>query len=790
MNKQRAPWATVSAAALAAAILAILSTTAATQQMPLPPPSPLQRRHHPLPPPVLLPLAVSVKSIAVSALIRDGVAETSVSHVFANQGSAPAEGDFVFPIPAGASVSSFAMYDGEKKLEALLLDKNEATMAYEEIVRRRRDPALLTFQGRAALRARVFPIAPGSERRLTLKLVTVLPRENDAKKYAWTLAGPFLPGGAGRPEVSVRVEVTSTNGAIGNVYSPTHDVAVRRDSDRRRVVATWASTSKNSDNDEFALFVAPQGGASPVALSVLTYNAALPQVASLGGGVEQSGYFLVVASPTLADPGKAALSRRVVYVMDRSGSMAGKKIEQARGALRIALGRLRPQDRFNLLTFSDRVEPFAPAPLAASPDNLKRALTFVDDIVADGGTNIAGALKAGLAQFPEKASNNTLLFFTDGLPTVGDTNRDRIVRDAMVQNDKKTRTFVFGVGYDVDVPFLDRVGQGLRGDADYVRPDEDIEVKVSRFVAKTAAPVLENLKLSIAGARAGEVYPRPGDLPDLFAGSQLVLVGRYTGASGAAATITLTGEANNKPQTYTLGATFPAVAKNADFLPRLWATRKIGTLMDEVRLKPGGAAQKEIIDQIIALSREFGVLTPYTALFVPEPGTNVPVPRSPRPVPDRDVFQDRIGGFAAAPAASTGEAAVDASQSARAQRSQNQVGNVFALSAKASRGRREDEARAQRIQNVGSRTFYQVGPVWTDATFDAKKQATLIKIKLYSPAYFALTRRSADLAKWAALGEQVIIAASATQAVQFGPDGRETLTDAEVTALGGPPLRQ
>lgn len=824
------PAGALALAGIAAAVTTTRSTspaeaaTAATTQVrrepptgrpvPLPRPvPPFERR--PLPPPLPFDRGVVVKEVLVNADVRDGVAETTVTHLFENRTDRPQEGDFVFPIPPGATVSSFAMYDGETRLDAKLLDQETATSTYEEIVRRQRDPALLTYAGRGALRARVFPIAPHQTRKLTLKLATVLPREGDAKKYAWTLAGPYLPGSQAPERVSVRVNVVSAQGGIGNVYSPTHEVGLRRDSNQR-VVATWASDKKKgeqtalSENPEFALYVAPNNREN-VALSVLTYNAALPQVASLGGGARQSGYFLVVASPAIASASaeRSALPRRVIAVFDRSGSMQGKKIEQAKASLRFALGRLRPQDTFNVITFSDRVENFAPRPVAATPDNLKRADAFVDDIIADGGTNIDAALREGLAQFPERGSGNTLLFMTDGLPTVGNTDRDAIVRKAVETNGRKARVFAFGVGYDVDVPFLDRVGQSLRGDADYVRPDEDIEVKVSRFVAKTSAPVLENLKLNVAGVNAGEIYPRPGDLPDLFAGSQLVLVGRYTGGSGAQpGRITLTGEANGQPQTYSLAARFPAVDTDSDFLPRLWATRKIGYLLDEVRLRENSPSKQEVVQQIIALSKEFGVLTPYTAMFVPEPGTEIQTANG-----NVLMFRDRArvtpggagrgglggggGGFggggaaapsvtsAAVPASRSGESAVNASQGARASRVAGQVGNAQVYAGKAGAERARDESLARRVQNVAARTFFQVGANWTDATYDAKKQTQVVKVKLYSPAYFALTRRNADLAKWAALGPQVLVRANATQAIQFGDDGKEALTEAEVKALAG-----
>ena len=355
---------------------------------------------------------------------------------------------------------------------------------------------------------------------------------------------------------------------------------------------------------------------------------------------------------------------------------------------------------------------------------------------------------------------------------------------------------------------MDNVSTALRGDADYVRPDENIEVKTSRFVAKTRAPVLENLKIAISGANIGEIYPKAADIPDIFAGGQLVLVGRYTGASDHAK-ITLTGDANGKPQTYDIGGNFPAVDTKSDFLPRLWATRKIGYLMDEARLRTDDAAKKEIVEQVVALSREFGVLTPYTALFVPEPETdNRLVPLAVADATVRlekdqsvtvfsrkatDAFgstsRDR-GGFGGGNSLQldkvrSGEAAVNTSQASRSQRNAAQYGNAQYYAVQAGAGRQSSENLARRVQNVASRTFYQIGTVWTDSAYDTKKQKEVVKVKLYSNAYFALTKRNANLAKWASLGENVLVAANAKQAVQFGETGKDTLTESEITVLAG-----
>lgn len=741
----------------------------------LPPPFP----QRPVPP-------VTVSQVGLQAELDASIATVEVTYTLKNTGPAQGEADFVFPIPSGASVREFALYDGAQKLEARLLDKNEATRVYEEIVRQRRDPALLSYVGQSVLRARVFPVPAGGERRVTLKLVVVLAREGGLSQFTWALAGPHLPGGIRPGAVTVRLTARGTS----SLYSPTHDLKLTTlESKTPTLIAEWSSTGNEaalSEHPELSVYLGRKDERA-VALSLLAYNASLPQVATIGGGIAQSGYFLVTATPNLPKPALKDLPpRRVVLVMDRSGSMQGKKIEQARSALKFAVGKLRPQDHFNIVTFSEKVELFAPEPVLATPENLTRAEAFISEIVADSGTNINDALVTGLKQFPERGSGNRLLFFTDGLPTVGVKEHKAILTNALAACQSRARCFVFGVGYDVDVPFLDRVASKLQGDADYVRPDEDIEVKTSQFVAKTSNAVLENLKVRIEGVRAGELYPRPDALPDLFEGGQLVLVGRYTGQGTSR--ITLTGEVLGKPQSFTLETKLAPVATEASFLPRLWASRKIGHLLDEIRDETDPARKKEIEEQVIALSKEFGILTPYTALFVPEPGTeglsfDLSGRRVPGALPPGASGGFAGGGFATKSELRTGESAVNLSQSARGGRAQNQAGNLAAITLQSGVERKRAEAQLQKIQYAGNRAFYQRGVAWEDGTYDPKKQTELVKIKLYSDAYFALVRRSPDWAKWAAVGQSVLVVANSRQAIQFGEEGKEKLTEKELGAL-------
>src|SRR5205823_3187006 len=201
----------------------------------------------------------------------------------------------------------------------------------------------------------------------------------------------------------------------------------------------------------------------------------------------------------------------------------GPKIEQARGALRYVLENLNGDDRFGLITFNSVVESFADSlqPMDARP----RALAYVDRLTAQGGTNIHEALLTALRQVqPERPTY--LIFLTDGQPTNGVTDPNRIARavgDAAAAN---VRLFAFGVGNDVNAILLDRVARENHGTADYVKPEEDLEERLSAFYAKVASPVLTDVRLEFSRP-VRESYPDP--VPDLFAGQQLLVVGRYPG---------------------------------------------------------------------------------------------------------------------------------------------------------------------------------------------------------------------------------------------------------------------
>jgi Ca-activated chloride channel family protein len=252
-----------------------------------------------------------------------------------------------------------------------------------------------------------------------------------------------------------------------------------------------------------------------------------------------------------------------------------------------------------VLRFSTEVEKWGNGLSAGSPENIDSARNWIDQLQARGGTNISGALdealKLGVAQTstsvefdgsPDPSAGKgsrvcTVVFITDGLPTVGITDPERIVKEIAPNPEQRgsTRIFTFGVGHDVNTKLLDRLAENTRAASDYIRPAEDMEVPIGRFFDKISRPAMTNLKLDLPSADVYDVYPK--ELPDLFYGTQLTIFGRYKKPGSTA--IRLTGQVAGKPADFTYEKTLPGDAAGNEFVEKLWGTRKIAYLLDQIR---------------------------------------------------------------------------------------------------------------------------------------------------------------------------------------------------------------
>jgi Ca-activated chloride channel family protein len=679
----------------------------------------------PMPPrPITLPRALPIKSIKIDTKISSQVATTHVEQIFRNDTDAMLEGTYFFPIPEQASITEFAIWDGDRRLVGEVRSREEARRIYDEIVRRQRDPGLLEYAGKDLFQASIFPIPPHSDKKLELTYSQILRAESGTVAYRYPL-------GTGRQvtqigSVSGRIELESKE-PLRNVYSPSHAVEVKRNGDRRSVI-TFESGKEPQD---FQLFYG---------LSREDFGVTLLTHREPG----KDGYYLLMISPKDDWSEQEYTAKDIVFVLDTSGSMAeAGKMEKARAALLYGIRILRPQDRFNVVSFAGEERLMESRMITADEEGLKRGESFAHSLRPMGGTNINQALLVAMQQFESSNRPKILVFMTDGLPTVGITNADQIVATARTARIPGLRLFTFGVGYDVNTALLDKLAAENGGVADYVEPKEDLEVKVSNFFAKVNYPVLTDLNLDMAGVETDLVYPRA--LPDLFRGSQITLIGRYRNPIDLDfVRVQLGGNANgtNKKFFYN-NLRFAMREEGNDFLPRLWATRRVGWLMEQVRTN---GEQQELRDEIVDLGTRYGIVTPYTSYLALESGATAQTATNQPPSPSfsggRNVAKMPAAPKAADARATTGAVAVQQSKRAREQQEVMRV---------------DEDKDSAAIKIAGGKTFYLREGVWTDSEFNAGATLPETSVKFGSDDYFALLKQKPRLAEYFSLGERVVV---------------------------------
>ncbi len=546
---------------------------------------------HPPTGPANKPVYVNVKYHRVFVDITGNVAKVSVDQVFENPYDREMEGEYLFPVPKGATVSGFLIYSGQKWIRAEILKADEARRIYEDLVRKRKDPALLEFYDQDLLRAKLSPIPPHGEVRVELQYETILEKERGLYKFVYPLKPEALTDESMK-ELSVEVLI-KTDRPVKTVYSPTYDIDVI-------LKKNHAHVSYEAENvrpkEDFILFysAAPED----VEMNLLTYRK------------KGKGFFLLTVTPGAKPEELEPIPKDIVFLLDVSGSMLGRKIEQARKALEYFISSLSPEDRFNILVFSTEVKKLKERLVYSNFRAKAEALDFIRTIKAKGGTNINDALLEALSQKEEGERPFYVIFITDGRPTVSVTDAKKILENVK-ENLGNAKIFVFGVGYDVNTLLLDALAVMSKSEATYVEPDQDLGSVLATFYDKIQFPALTDLELSFGGLEVEKVYPR--NLPDLFYGSQLVITGRYRNPGRY--TLVLKGKRMGEEVVFENEFVFPEKSEDLDFLPRIWAKRWVGYLLSEIRLN---GESKELVDEITELGTKYGIVTPYTSFIVKE----------------------------------------------------------------------------------------------------------------------------------------------------------------------------
>jgi Ca-activated chloride channel family protein len=758
----------------------------------------------------------------VSVVIDEQVAVTRVEQTFRNATDRPLEATYVFPVPKGATVNRFTMWVDGKETKGELVEADKARQVYTDVVRRLQDPGLLEYMGNDLLRVRVFPVPARGDQKVALSYTSVAAADSGLAEYVYPLKTDARAATT-LQEFSLHVTLKSRH-KLQNIYSPTHAVTVKHAGDREAHV-DFERKQAALDKD-FQLYYTL--GDKDVGLTALTYR---PQKG-------EDGYFLLLVSPRAELAKAQRVPRDMVFVLDTSGSMVGAKMEQARKALKFCLDNLADGDRFAVMNFATTVNKFAEGLTEVSPGQVGRAKRWVDALQANGGTAIDAALSAALeVRSADQGRSFTVVFFTDGQPTVGEANPENILKNVAAKNTSNTRLFTFGVGDDVNAALLDRLADQTRAVSTYVRPEEDIEVKVSGLYAKISHPVLTDLKLTAAeGLTLSEVYPNR--LPDLFHGGQLVVLGRYRGEGHRA--LTLSGKVGAAEREFVYEANFPGkTGAGKAFVADLWARRKVGYLLEQIR---SHGEQKELVDEVVRLAKKHGITTPYTSyLVVPDSAvpTNTTASAPARvpgvqtwygleaPVSGAGAGQGRINyapvytapsmnwaapasappppasfanhGYAIAPSAApamadgvpagaplnattTTDAEVRAAlQSGRpADVQTGALGVTFAQQLDALRTQSQVSQTAAR--QVAGRTCRQAGGAWIDEGFDPKMP--VVAVKALGKAYFRILELRPEMKDVFQLGGRVVWVTPSGAALVIDPtNGKEELSDAEIGKL-------
>ena len=641
---------------------------------------------------------VEVRKVDAVAQIGGQKAQTTLTIEFHNPDpNRPQEGQILLPVPHGAVLNSFQLEGSSAKYKAEILPREEARRIYDSIVSQMKDPAILEFAGMGAVKSGVFPVPANGVARIRLTYEELLPA--DGKRIDYVL--PRSESLDYRVQWSLKVRWAVKEG-VATVYSPSHQI---KSINRGKQIEV--EPLQPFEPGSFSLSVLREGKEREMATSFLSH----PDEKGNGG------WFLLLMTPPKPPKGAPKLKREVTVVLDRSGSMAGEKLDQARAAALQVIEGLEEDESFNLIVYNESVAKFAAHPMVATRKNVLLARDFINGIRVSGGTNIHGALSAAVQQPAKKGHIPIVLFLTDGLPTIGETSEKRIREEISSKNKMKRRIFTFGVGVDVNTPLLSRLADDSRATATYVLPKERVEVKVAKVFRRLSGPVVGTPEITAVDAKGNPIPGRvddliPNRLPDFFSGDQIVLTGRYHGKQKLI--FKLTGDLGGKPWTYRLD--FKPKKDRHPFVPRLWATRKIAILTEHLRdlgadssmwgLTGGHVDRndprvKELVDEIVRLSTEYGILTEYTAFLARDGEVFNPVARQNEIARDNFVtraLNDRSGA-----------------------KGVNQDANIWVQKGAACANPHNkflnsklQEEQVQSVQQAGDKAYYKQGENWVD----------------------------------------------------------------------------
>jgi len=636
-----------------------------------------------------------LSAVDVKVAIDGQVATTTLELSLTNPVGMPQEAEVMLPVPEGVSIKSLQFDGVGPEPTAKLLPRDEARRIYDSITRRRKDPALLEFAGYGMIRTSAFPIPANGTLKARITYEQLLNSDNGRIEY-------FLP----RSESLATTPAASVGGVtwtfacsinseqpISTIYSPSHEISIDKTSPKRAEIKVSAASA--AAPGAFRITYLPEAvKGDGLSATLLAY----PDP-SIGDG--SGGFFLLLGALPARVSEAPIQKREVTLVLDRSGSMQGEKFQQARDAAIAVVDGLRDGELFNIVDYSDSVNSFEKAPVAKSLTSAQQAKAYLGALRPNGGTNIQDALLDAVRPAVADESLPMIIFLTDGLPTVGITNEVAIREAVKAANTHNRRLFSFGVGYDVNTPLLSSISAASRGVPTYVLPGENIESKVSQVFRRLEGPRLASPSLT-TDRSVREM--QPATMNDIFEGDQILVVGQYT--TSATLKMKLQGSDGGKDTSFNLNfdVAQAASARNG-YIARLWATRKIGFLLGQIREHTGGGVNasdpkmKELVDEVTRLSTLYGVMTEYTSFLATEPGMNFASVDGQREIQDHAMV-----GFSRRSAQRTGVSSVNQELNLESMKSAAQP-QMPAIGGFVDREMKLQSVHS--VQNFAQSTFYQ-----------------------------------------------------------------------------------
>jgi len=710
--------------------------------------------------------ALQIRSQRVEVEITDQVAITETQQSFYNPSRRRMEGEFFFPIPKGAVIEKFTMWVNGVETSAELLDAAKARKIYEEIVRRQKDPALLEYSEQDLFKVRIFPIEPESETKIRISYREILHKEDNLTEFQYRMN---LSKNHPAPieNLSFKINLTTTE-ELKDIYSPTFKIESTRTGDYSGV-AGFEGVNYQPAND-FKLYFST--AKNDLGMSSLSYPA-------LAG---EDGYFYLNVTPAVKMEDLDIVEKDITFILDASGSMIGAKIDQAKKALNFCVQSLNDGDRFNVVRFSTEASFLFDELRTSNDQNVGVALKFIENMNATGGTNVSEAMQYAFKKPNSGKRPHMIVFLSDGKPTIGLTRVDELLHEIKKMNSENAKIFTFGIGDDINTHLLDKITEMTRAYRSYISPSEDIEIKVSNFYNKVSSPVLTDVSLDIQGIKTSKIYPKV--MPDIFLGSSMILFGRFEGVKGSKGKAILTGKMNGKEQRFEFDLDMSKASEGHDFLPAIWASRRVGYLLDQIRLH---GEDKELVDEVVSLAKKHGIITPYTSFLILE--DELPQTR----IPDRWGAEGHrrkmeMNGSGGTPAPSEPEfrvfdlkddnldMAVQESyeeykgmneevgkksvQSSREIDRMNNNSSLSGISPGQERLQKTDKKGrvknlSPQVRNFQGRAFYNNNNQWVDSNITQKELKNIQRVQFNTDEYFALLNNEKGINKFLSMGNNV-----------------------------------